>query len=124
MRDGAQIVGRGEGWASSAAGTDVVEIVGPRDYSAAEVCAALRISRLALRRYRLAGIAIPVTHSPGAAGGHTERYDYEALLRLRTAQRLMRDLGVNLAGAEVALRLLDQLAVLRAELDGVRAKLE
>jgi hypothetical protein len=43
-------------------------------------------------------------------------YDYVALVRARTARRLMHHLGLNLAGADVALRLLDELASARAEL--------
>jgi DNA-binding transcriptional MerR regulator len=84
------------------------EIVHGRQYSAAAVCTALRISRTTLRRYRQAGIAAP---APGAAGG--QWYDDAALARLRLARRLIRDLGLNLAGASVALRLLEQLATAR-----------
>jgi DNA-binding transcriptional MerR regulator len=84
------------------------EIVYGRQYSAAAVCTALRISRATLRRYRQAGIAAP---APGAAGG--QWYDDEAVARLRLARRLIRDLGLNLAGASVALRLLEQLATAR-----------
>ena len=41
------------------------------------------------------------------------RFSGEALVRARSAQRLMRDLGVNLPGVALALDLLDELERLR-----------
>ena len=42
--------------------------------------------------------------------------DLMALQKIQTAQRLQRDLGVNLAGAALALDLMEQLEELRKEL--------
>jgi chaperone modulatory protein CbpM len=44
------------------------------------------------------------------------RFSGNSLRRARTALRLQRDLGVNVAGAALALELLDELAQLRAEM--------
>lgn len=45
------------------------------------------------------------------------RFGESDLARLRKIRRLTVDLGLNPAGVEVALRLLDEVAALRAELD-------
>ena len=50
------------------------------------------------------GVLDPGTETPG----HW-RFTYSSVRRVRTAQRLQRDLGVNLAGAALALELLDRL---------------
>jgi chaperone modulatory protein CbpM len=46
------------------------------------------------------------------------RFSGTSLRRVSTVVRLQRDLGVNLAGAALALDLLDQLAELRRQYDG------
>lgn len=48
------------------------------------------------------------------------RFAPQAARRARAAVRLQRDLGLNLAGAALALDLLDELRCLRAELDRLR----
>lgn len=58
---------------------------------------------------------------PSRSEGNTRLYDEEALRRLETILTLTRDLGVNLAGVEVILRLRDEVAMLRAELDEAMA---
>jgi DNA-binding transcriptional MerR regulator len=98
---------------------EIPEVVGAREYTAAAVCAVVRISRATLRRYRAAGIVVPTR-----AAARQVRYSEAAVVRLRTAHRLVRDLGVNLAGAEVALRLLDQLAAVHHELATAHARLD
>ncbi len=55
--------------------------------------------------------------TPSRSDGNTRLYDEEALRRLETILTLTRDLGVNLAGVEVILRLREQLAQLQADLD-------
>ena len=45
-----------------------------------------------------------------------------SLKRARTVQRLQRDLGVNLAGAALALELLDEIEALRARLAVLEAR--
>ena len=100
-------------------GPEIPEVVPGREYTAAALCAVMRISRATLRRYHAAGIVAPIS-----ATARRLRYDESAVTRLRTAQRLVRDLGVNLAGAEVAVRLLDQLAAMRRELATAQARLD
>ncbi len=50
--------------------------------------------------------------------GHSEkrRFPYSSVRRTRTAIHLQRDLGLNLAGAALALELLDRIENLRAQL--------
>ncbi len=56
------------------------------------------------------GIISPVSTAPPSSRW---RFSRESLLRAQTAVRLQRDLGVNLAGAALALDLLDELRALR-----------
>ncbi|MGA8514565.1 MAG: chaperone modulator CbpM [Burkholderiaceae bacterium] len=58
------------------------------------------------------GILAP---SAGNAPGNW-RFSCQQISHARIASRLQRDLGVNLAGAALALQLLDELATLRAQL--------
>ena len=68
---------------------------------------------------------MPVPRRPACARSRRPACPAEsAVTRLRTAQRLVRDLGVNLAGAEVAVRLLDQLAAIRRDLATAQARLD
>lgn len=54
------------------------------------------------------------------AGRQREQWRFygSSLARVRTVRRLQRDLGVNLAGAALALELLEELETLRRRLDG------
>ncbi len=94
------------------------EVVDAREYTVQAVCSAVHMTPAMLRRYRLAGIVAPVRTT-----AHGARYDEAAVVRLRTTRRLMRDLGTNLAGAQVALHLLDQLAEARREIALLQAQL-
>ena len=51
------------------------------------------------------------------------RFDRISLVRIRKAERLRRDLGVNIAGAALALELLDELETLRQKLRAAEAAL-
>ena len=53
-----------------------------------------------------------------ASGPEPTRWRFSAvtIVRVQRAQRLQRDLGVNLAGAALALELLDEMQQLRAQL--------
>ena len=78
-------------------------------------------------RARLALLRVPsdliAGQAPVRTTAHGARYDEAAVVRLRTTRRLMRDLGTNLAGAQVALHLLDQLAEARREIALLQAQL-
>lgn len=65
-----------------------------------------------LRMYEREGLLVP-----SRSDGNTRLYDEEALRRLETILTLTRDLGVNLAGVEVILRLREQLAQMQADMD-------
>lgn len=67
-----------------------------------------------LRLYERVGLVKP------ARRGSNRLYSDEDIERLRQIQRLTQEMGVNLAGVEVILSLLDQINQLRAELDEVR----
>ena len=53
---------------------------------------------------------------PLAGGRDQWRFEAVSIRRIRRARRLQRDLGVNLAGAALALDLLDEMEQLRARL--------
>jgi MerR family transcriptional regulator/heat shock protein HspR len=72
-------------------------------YRAETVCQLLRLSQATLRRYERHGLVRP------RRAGRVSVYSEPELRRLRRIRRLTLDLGVNLAGVEVILRLLDRL---------------
>jgi MerR family transcriptional regulator/heat shock protein HspR len=65
------------------------------------------VSSACLVRYERASIVVPLR-----AGRH-RWYKEDDLKRIRKANRLERDLGINLAGVEVVLRLTQQIADLQ-----------
>ncbi len=80
--------------------------------------AAVRLVRLppaSVRRY-VAGL-VP----PARVQDRAELFGEVELARLRRIRRLRDDLGLNTAGVEVVLRLLDEIHALRAELAGSRS---
>jgi len=60
------------------------------------------------------GIIAPMEESPEARHWH---FDVAALSRLRKAQRLQRDLKINLPGLAMSLELLDEVEEMRREVD-------
>ncbi|HWP30498.1 MAG TPA: MerR family transcriptional regulator [Fimbriimonadales bacterium] len=54
---------------------------------------------------------------PAREGDKNRLYSEEDVLRVRQIQRLTRDLGVNLAGVDVILNLLDQFEEMRSEME-------
>ena len=83
-------------------------------YSERETAAASHLSPGAIRRLRALGLI------EGDQSGEELRYSEEEVSRLRRIRRLQHDLGVNLAGAEVIVRLLKHIEALRDELEQER----
>jgi MerR family transcriptional regulator/heat shock protein HspR len=77
------------------------------EYRVEVVCRMLRLSPAKLRRYEAHGLVEPRRR------GRARVYDESGLQRLRRVRRLTEDLGVNLAGVGIILRLVDELAELR-----------
>jgi MerR family transcriptional regulator/heat shock protein HspR len=72
-----------------------------------------------LRYYERVGLVVPA-RSPG----NMRLYSQNDIKRLQKICRLTDELGVNLAGVEVILRLTDTIETLQAEMDEVQASLE
>lgn len=71
-----------------------------------------------LRYYERAGFI-----EPKRTAGNIRMYSNRDIQRIRTAQRLIDELGVNLAGVDIVLRMADQLRALQAELELTRTEL-
>ena len=76
-----------------------------------------------LRYYERTGLL-----QPSRSGGNIRLYSLRDIERVRRIKTLIEEMGVNLAGAEVILRLMEQIremeeviAGLRSELEGLRA---
>lgn len=72
-----------------------------------------------LRSYERVGLV-----EPARTAGNTRLYSQRDVERLRQVVRLVNDLGINLAGVEVILRLRAQIDELTAELEETRRELE
>jgi MerR family transcriptional regulator/heat shock protein HspR len=72
-----------------------------------------------LRYYERVGIV-----EPSRSRGNIRLYSQADINRLRQVQRLINDLGVNLAGAEVILQMNARIRQLERELAELRAELE
>ena len=80
-----------------------------------ELEAAARMTRLPparVRRFVRVGLVRPIR-----VEGRTAYFTDAELARLRTIRRLGEDLGLNAAGIEVALRLVDEIRTLHSALD-------
>lgn len=82
-------------------------------YPIGVVASMLRIHPQTLRLYERKGLI-----RPSRAGGRARLYSEADLEDLRRILRLTRDLGVNLAGVEVILRMRRQMLAMKAELEG------
>jgi MerR family transcriptional regulator/heat shock protein HspR len=65
-----------------------------------------------LRQYERLGLV-----SPSRAGAKNRLYSETDILRVRRIQRLTQDMGVNLAGVELILRLLDDMEEMRKDME-------
>ena len=72
-----------------------------------------------LRYYERIGLVVPA-RSPG----NVRLYSQNDIERLHKICRLTNELGINLAGADVILRLTDTIEQLQAEMDEMRTALE
>jgi MerR family transcriptional regulator/heat shock protein HspR len=78
-----------------------------------ELEVAARLSRLPparVRRYVRVGLV-----RPSRLDGRTAYFGEDELARLRTIRRLGEDLGINAAGVEVVLRLVDEIRALTGD---------
>jgi MerR family transcriptional regulator/heat shock protein HspR len=85
-------------------------------YSEQETVVASHLGPGALRHLRVVGLI------EGEETGGERRYSEEEVTQLRRIRRLQHDLGVNLAGVEVILRLLKRLEAVRQELEQERQR--
>ncbi len=72
-----------------------------------------------LRYYERAGLI-----RPKRTAGNIRMYSNRDIQRIREAQRLIDQLGVNLAGVDVILRMRDQMREMQKEIERLRAELE
>lgn len=72
-----------------------------------------------LRYYERVGIV-----APSRSRGRIRLYSQADINRLRQIQRLINDLGVNLAGAEVILRLNDRIRQMEQQMEELRIELQ
>ena len=77
------------------------------------------IHQQTIRSYERVGLL-----SPARSRGNTRLFSYADVERLRQVVRLVNDLGINLAGVEVILRLSREIAALQQELVAARAALD
>jgi MerR family transcriptional regulator/heat shock protein HspR len=78
----------------------------------------LGIHQQTLRYYEREGLI-----QPSRSRGNIRLYSTSDINRLRQVQRLISDLGVNLAGAEVILRMSERMRAMEAELEQLRVQL-
>jgi MerR family transcriptional regulator/heat shock protein HspR len=72
-----------------------------------------------LRHYERLGLV-----RPSRSRGRVRLYSQADIERLRHIQRLVNDLGVNLAGAEVVIRLNERIRRMEEEMERLRAELQ
>ena len=86
----------------------------PTELTLAEVCCTCAVQTEFIVELVEEGVLAPAGREP-----RRWRFTYAHLRRARVASRLQRDLGVNLAGAALALELLEEIEALRARLQVV-----
>ena len=72
-----------------------------------------------LRHYERVGLV-----QPSRSGGRQRMYSQSDVARLRHIQRLIQDLGVNLAGVEVIIRMNERIRQMESEMERLRAELQ
>ncbi len=76
---------------------------------AAQLC---QVHPQTLRQYERLGLVVP-----SRAGAKNRLYSEEDIKRVRRIQRLTQEMGVNLAGVELILRLLDEMDEVKRDLE-------
>ncbi len=72
-----------------------------------------------LRQYERVGLV-----EPKRSRGNIRLYSQADVARLRQVQRLINDLGVNLAGVEVILRMNERMQAMESELERLRREIQ
>lgn len=72
-----------------------------------------------LRQYERIGLV-----EPKRSGGNIRLYSRADVARLRQVQRLIADLGVNLAGVEVILRMNEKMREMEQQMEALRQELQ
>ena len=72
-----------------------------------------------LRYYERVGLV-----SPSRSGGRQRLYSLREVQKLQRIKTLTEDMGVNLAGVEVVLKLLDQVAELREDVERLQEEIK
>ncbi len=86
-------------------------------YSISLVAQTVRVHPQTLRQYERLGLVVPERTI-----GNIRLYSDHDIERLRCIQRLVSDLGVNLAGVEVILHMRERMSQLNRELEDLRAR--
>lgn len=79
----------------------------------------LGVHEQTLRYYERAGLV-----APARSKGRIRLYSLQDIDRLRQIRRLTEDLGVNLAGVEVILRLTDRIRAMEDEAEALRLQVQ
>ena len=87
-------------------------------FAISRIAKMLHVHPQTLRFYERAGFVQPVR-----TRGETRLYSQQDIAQLRLILHLTRDLGVNLAGVEIILRMQHQLEDMQCELDHLRQML-
>ncbi len=88
-------------------------------YLISVVAKVLNIHPQTLRQYEREGLI-----SPSRTEGKTRLYSQKDIDRIKTILNLTREMGVNLAGVEIILRLKEQIAKFEEEVERLQAELE
>jgi MerR family transcriptional regulator/heat shock protein HspR len=94
----------------------------PRDepcYTIGVVARMVSLHPQTIRNYEQIGLVIPQR-----SDGNIRLYSQREVERLLKISRLTQELGVNLAGVEVILRMADQIETLQVEVEVLREKIE
>lgn len=88
-------------------------------YMISVVAKVLEVHPQTLRQYEREGLV-----NPGRSQGKVRLYSQRDIDEIKMVLSLTRDMGVNLAGVDVALKLKREIARLEAEIDELKIRLE